>query len=115
MFRLTAKYAPPPPGLTSPVRWGTEQVLRKLIGRGISDLRTERRTFVPRYANSAQWLAFFRTYFGPTVTDFASLDEAGQQAYAAEMVAMMDHHNQANGGTLKVANGYLEVVATRAM
>jgi len=113
MFRLTAKYMPPP-GLTSPVRWGTEQGLTELLGEGISDFRVERRMFVHRFASSAEWLGFFRTHFGPTVTAFAALDEAGQHAYAAELMAMMDHHNQATDGTLKVANEYLEVVATRA-
>lgn len=114
MFRLTAKRVPPPPGVNPPVRWGTETGLRELLGAGISDLRVERRAFVSRYASSDDWLTFFRTSFGPTITAFASLDEAGQHAFAAEMKAMMDQHNQATDGTLKVSNEYLEVVATRA-
>ena len=33
------KHAPPPPGVESPLLWGTEEHLRELFGDGISDLR----------------------------------------------------------------------------
>ncbi len=42
MFQTIAKHAPPPPGLESPLLWGTEDRLRELFGDGISDLRVER-------------------------------------------------------------------------
>ncbi|CAA9553547.1 MAG: Methyltransferase type 11 [uncultured Thermomicrobiales bacterium] len=114
MFRLTAKYLPPPPGLKPPARWGTEQGLRELFGTGLADLRIERRHFVSRYRDAEEWLTFFRTYFGPVVTAFATLDTAGQQAFATEMTALMNAQNEAADGTLKVRNEYLEAVVTRA-
>jgi ubiquinone/menaquinone biosynthesis C-methylase UbiE len=113
MFRLTAKYVPPPPGLAPPVRWGTEQGLRDLFGTGISDLRITPQTFVMRSASADEWITFFRTYFGPIVTAFAALDEAGQQAFTSETRALLERHNHATDGTLKLASEYVEVVATR--
>ena len=113
LFRLTSKYVPPPPGLAPPVRWGTEQGLRELLGTGISDLRMTPQTFVMRDTSADDWLTFFRTYFGPIVTAFAALDESGQQAFASEVRALLEHHNYATDGTLKVASEYVEVVATR--
>ena len=112
-FRVTAKYLPSPPGLKPPTRWGTEQGLRELLSAGLADLRIERRHFVSRYRDAEEWLTFFRTYFGPVVTVFATLDEAAQQAFAAETVALMNAQNAATDGTLKVHNEYLEAVVTR--
>ncbi len=43
MFMTIAKHAPPPPGVTPPVLWGTEDHVRELFGDGISELRFERR------------------------------------------------------------------------
>ncbi len=34
MFMTIAKHAPPPPGVTSPLLWGTEEHLRELFGDG---------------------------------------------------------------------------------
>lgn len=113
MFRVTAKYLPSPPGLKPPPQWGTEQGLRELLGAGLADLRIERRHFVSRYRDAEEWLTFFRTYFGPVVAAFAMLDEAGQQAFASEMVALMNTQNEATDGTLKVRNEYIEAVLTR--
>ena len=114
MFRVTTRYMPPPPGLNPPSRWGTEQGLHELLGAELANLRVERRQFVSRYVNAGEWFVFFRTYFGPMVTAFSMLDEAGQQAFEAEMVGLMDAHNEATDGTLKVHNEYLEAVITRA-
>ncbi len=36
-----------------------------------------------------------------------------QQAFASEMVALMNTQNEATDGTLKVRNEYLEAVVTR--
>ena len=114
MFRITSTYVPPPPGLAPPVRWGTEQGMRELLGQGISNLSIEPRTVVMRYESADHWLTFFRTYFGPVITAFAALDEAGQQAFASEMRALLEQHNHATDGTLKVACAYINAVATRA-
>ena len=114
IFRITSAYVPPPPGLAPPMRWGTEQGLRELFGQGISNLRIEPQTFVMRYESADHWLTSFRTYFGPVITTFAALDEAGQEAFASEMRAFLEQHNQATDGTLKVGGGYINAVATRA-
>ena len=50
MFKTIAKHAPPPPGVESPLLWGTEEHLRELFGDGISDLRVERASRASRSA-----------------------------------------------------------------
>ena len=41
------RYAPPPPGLAPPGRWGTEDGVRALLGEGVADVRAERRWMRP--------------------------------------------------------------------
>ena len=113
MFQTVSRFAPPPPGTSSPLRWGTEEDLRELFGDHVSDMRIERRTFTMRYRSPAHWLEFFRTNFGPTVTAFAALDTMGRQLLADELLDKVTAHNIANDGTLVVPSEYLEVVATR--
>ena len=107
------RYAPPPPGLAPPGRWGTEDGVRALLGEGVAEWRAERRVFVYRYASPPAWLAFMRAHFGPTLRTFAALDAAGQEAYAADLLALIDRFNRADDGTAVVPSEYLEVVATR--
>jgi len=113
MFALTARRLPPPPGLAPPTRWGTEEGLQALLGDGIADLRIERRHIVFRAVTPEAWLDFFRTNFGPMVRAFAALDEAGQAAYASDLLDLVRNHNKADDGTLASRSEYLEVVAKR--
>ncbi len=113
MFALNGRYLPPPPGLTSPGRWGTEEGIRDLLGHGVDDLRFERPSFVFRNRSPRHWLDFFRTHFGPVKGVFDTIDDAGQEAYAADLLALLDRFNRADDGTLVAAAEYLEVVATR--
>jgi SAM-dependent methyltransferase len=107
------RYAPLPPGLAPPGRWGTEDGVRALLGEGVADVRAERRVFVYRFPSPQAWLAFMQTHFGPTVRTFAALDAVGQAAYAADLLALIDRFNRADDGTAVIPSEYLEVVATR--
>ncbi len=115
MFKTGAKHVPPPPGMTPPVLWGSEDTVRGRFADGISDLKMERRKIVFRYPFApAEVVEHFRKYFGPTQKAFESLDEAGQAALRSDLVALWEGANQATDGTTKVESEYLEVRATRA-
>ena len=113
MFRTTAKHVPPPPGVTSPLRWGTEPGLRELFGEGISDLKIEHQMFRMRYPTPKAFVDYFRDNFGPTLTAFGALDDAGKAAYESDLIAMLNRQNEKTDGTLKTSSEYLQVVATR--
>lgn len=113
MFRITSRFAPPPPGLAPPVRWGTEDGIRALLGDGIDTLQAERRTFVMRHLSPEQWVAHFRTHFGPVHRAFASLDADGQAAYSAALLDYVTRDNRATDGSLAFDAEYLEVIAVR--
>jgi ubiquinone/menaquinone biosynthesis C-methylase UbiE len=112
-FKLQSGHAPPPPGVRPPVHWGTEDVLRELLGPGTAQIRAERRMSRQYYLSPQHAVHLFRTYFGPTVRAFQSLQPAEQEVFKSELEALFTRHNQATDGTLHVQSEYLQVLATR--
>jgi hypothetical protein len=114
MFMTIAKHAPPPPGVPSPLRWGTEDGLRELLGDGVSDLRIERRRSRQAFRSADHFLDFFRTYFGPTKVAYERVGAEGEEALTADLHAYLEESNVAGDRALVLEPEYLQVVATRA-
>ncbi len=114
MFKIVGRYAPPPAGLHSPLEWGTEDRLAELFGTGVRSLDAQRRNFVFRYRSPEDWLETFRTYYGPTHKAFGALDDAGQVAFAQDLLSLANEHNTSETGALRISSEYLEVVAVKA-
>ena len=115
MFKAGAKYVPPPPGMPSPVQWGSEDIVRERFSQGISDLQLTRRKIVFTYPfGPADVVEHFRKYFGPTQKQFEMLDEKSQAAMRSDLTALWEGANQATDGTTRVESEYLEVRATKA-
>jgi ubiquinone/menaquinone biosynthesis C-methylase UbiE len=114
MFMTTAKHAPPPPGVDSPLLWGTEERLRELFGDGISDLRVERRASRQAFRSADHFLEFFRTYFGPVKVAFERVGPEGAEALEADLRDYLAEYNKAGDRALVLEPEYLQVVATRA-
>ena len=112
MFRLVAKFVPPPQGLKPPTRWGTEAGLRELFG-GAASIRTCRRSAIVRSLSPDHWVKGRRTHFGPTIKAFELLDPVGQEALVGEMLALVRRFNRSGDGTVVVPSDYLEVAAVR--
>src|SRR5262245_36214352 len=116
MFRLISKYIPATPGLTPPVRWGAEAHLRSIFGDAVGSMTSTVRTMVFRFASSAENVAFFRRYYGPTLKTFEALPPARREALEQEMIEL-NHKFDRNGGTggpVAIAADYLETVMVRA-
>jgi SAM-dependent methyltransferase len=114
-FQLTAKMAPPPPGIVPPVLWGDEATVRQRLSQGISKLSLARHNVSFEYPfGPKEVVALFRQYFGPTQATFARLDKAGQDSLASQLEKMWVEHNQATDGSTKVQAEYLDVRAVRA-
>ena len=114
MFMTIAKHAPPPPGVPSPLVWGTEEGLRELFGDGVSELRIERRKARQAFRSADHFLDFFRTYFGPTKVAFERVGPEGEAALEADFKAYLEENNTAGDRALILRPEYLQVVATRA-
>jgi len=114
MFKTISKHAPPPPGVPSPLLWGTEEHLRSLFGDGVSDLRVERRTSRQPFRSPDHYIEFFRTYFGPTQMAYERVGPEGEGALTDDLRAFLTDVNKAGERAMVLEGEYLEVVATRA-
>jgi ubiquinone/menaquinone biosynthesis C-methylase UbiE len=114
MFMTIAKHAPPPPGLDSPLLWGTEERLRELFGDGIADLRARPRISRQPFRSADHYIEFFRTYFGPTQMAYERVGADGEQALTDDLRAFLEAENTAGERAMVLEAEYLEVIATRA-
>jgi SAM-dependent methyltransferase len=112
LLRLIATYVPPPPGVQSPLLWGTDAHLRELFP-GATKIEHTTRTFAFRYRSPGHWVETFRTYYGPTLNAFLALDADGQAALEADLVALLRSRDVGGGNGLVVPGEYLETVITK--
>jgi len=116
MFKVGSQHAPPPPGVPPPVLWGDETTVRERLSPYFTNVATSLvpidwdMTFDPAGA-----VAFFRKYFGPTQTAFNRLDEAGKNAFAADLEALFAGANVSPdpANHTLIHNEYLQVTAIR--
>ena len=113
LFRLIASYVPPPAGVQSPMRWGTEPSIVELFGPDATDIRCERRRFNFRYQSAAHWIEVFRNFYGPTYKVYAALDPDRQASLTRDIGALLERQNIGGAHSLVVPSEYLEVVITR--
>jgi ubiquinone/menaquinone biosynthesis C-methylase UbiE len=112
MFKVVASYVAPPPGVTSPLAWGSPDYVQELFGAGTT-VSTEEHDFQFRYRSARHWLDTFTTYYGPTLKAFSAVDGEARAALDAELIALAEENNVASGGTLRVPSSYLQTVAVR--
>lgn len=112
LFMAAAPFAPPPPGLTPPWRWGTSQGLAELLGDE-ADVRCREVTFQQRFLSIDHLIDLFRSHFGPIVTVYATLDDEGAARLTAALAEALSRFDRAEDGTCALEGRYLEVVATR--
>jgi ubiquinone/menaquinone biosynthesis C-methylase UbiE len=113
MFRTLGKHVPPPPGIKPPPLWGTEERLRELLGEDIASLEVTRRSYMFRYPSAGHFVEYFRSYYGPTLKAFESLEPEGQWSLAEDLEELLTQWNTSGDATVVVPSDYLEVVAIR--
>ena len=111
LLRLVARHVPPPPGVQSPVLWGTDAHIRELFP-GATTVEHTTRMFAFRYRSPEHWVQVFRDFYGPTHMAFRALDAEGQAALEADLLALL-RSQSAGGEGLVVPGEYLETVITR--
>jgi ubiquinone/menaquinone biosynthesis C-methylase UbiE len=114
MFQTIAKHAPPPPGIESPLRWGTEDGVRELFGDGVTEIRFERRISRQPFRSAEHYIEFFRAYFGPTQMAYERVGPEGEQALTDDLHSFLERANTAGERAMVLEAEYLQVIATRA-
>jgi len=113
LFRVIARFSPPPPGVRSPMLWGSEPHIVHLFGAHAADIRCERRYFQFRYRSAAHWIQMFRSFYGPTHRLYGALDSEQQARLSASITELLERLNTGGPRSLVVPGEYLEVVITR--
>src|SRR6478735_8376247 len=113
-FRIFSRYLPPAPGLQPPIRWGDQGYLDSLFGHVAASMTSYRRTAVFRFGSAEENVDFFRTYYGPTLRAFESLDPPRRQSLRNDLLVLARRYDR-NGGTgpIAITADYLETVVVR--
>jgi SAM-dependent methyltransferase len=112
MFRVVAKYVPPPAGVKSPLLWGTHDYLDGLFASASAIDHTVR-DFAFRYESPEHFVEVFRTFYGPVHKAFGALDANGQAALNADLLTLLRSCARKSAAGLVVPAEYLETVVTR--
>lgn len=112
LFKTIGKFVPPPAGLNSPARWGTEDFLHTELGSEAEKIEVRRRSYDFRYLSAGHFMSYFKEHYGPTIKALEALGNRAPELEEA-IVALLNEHNTATDGTLCVPSEYLEVVVTK--
>ena len=112
MFGVITQHVPTPPGLASPMLWGTEQYLSGLFGEAATDARSVQRTCTWRFTSPEEFVSFFRRWYGPTLKAFEVLHDNGRAALATDLARLARDWDRNGGGSIAIPATYLETVLT---
>jgi SAM-dependent methyltransferase len=113
MFKTVAEHVPPPPGLASPMLWGSEEQLASLFG-GDVEWTHRRRKFTWRFVSAEAFVDCFAAYYGPTLK---ALEAAGEARSALEgdlRDLALSWNRLEQPGAIAVPAEYLESVGVRS-
>lgn len=115
MLKVVSSHVPPAPGMTPPLLWGMEEVVRERFKAGTSEIKfTPRKVIFNFPFGPAETVEYFLQFYGPTNRAYAASSPEKQQALRHDLEQLWSSHNTATDGTTQVESEYLEVVATRA-
>jgi ubiquinone/menaquinone biosynthesis C-methylase UbiE len=109
MFTTIGAHVPAPSGVPSPLLWGTDEHLAALFGSRVSNIRSRRRTQSFRYRSAAEFVDYFRRWYGPTHRAFAALDAKTAGSLHEDLVELARLSSR-DSTTMIVDAEYLESV-----
>ena len=112
MFATVASHIPPPPGLASPLLWGTRAHLAELFGPQVTWTHHPR-TFTFRFASAEAFVETFAAYYGPTLK---ALEAAGPErdALTRDLLDLARSWNRLERpGPIAVPSSYLESIGRK--
>jgi SAM-dependent methyltransferase len=112
-FRAVSTFIPPPEGLKPPVRWGTEQGVRELLGGGTSAIRTEKRSIFQYFRSIDHAIDVFKSFFGPVHRAFEIVDPAQRPVLRDSLGAVFSRYNRATDGSVVLECAYCQTIAKK--
>jgi SAM-dependent methyltransferase len=119
ILKVSTSYSPPPPeGFVSPMTWGVEDhVIERFAGAGVPEenISFDRDSYRFNFRGSpSEFVAEFRTYYGPTMNAFDAAAADGRDAdLQAELTALFNAQNASpNGDATSIPATFLRVTVT---
>jgi SAM-dependent methyltransferase len=115
ILRISSAYSPPPPeGFVSPMTWGMEdQVTERFTSAGVQEenITFLRDTWVFNFSGTpAEFVADFRSYYGPTMNAFEAAEADGRAAdLQSELEALFEEQNTSRNGGTSIPATFLRV------
>lgn len=113
LFKTLGGHVAPPAGVRSPAFWGDQEWLEDTFAGKATAVSVSRKTFHFRYYSAAQFVDFFRTWYGPVHKAFAALEGDARKALEADIIALCDRFNVGGDDRLTIPGEYAEVIITR--
>ncbi|MCW4354437.1 class I SAM-dependent methyltransferase [Hoyosella sp. YIM 151337] len=111
MFKVMAKYMPPPPaGAGSAFAWGARNYAEKMLGDAF-DLRFEEGDAPQTGTSGEEVWELFSTVYGPTRTLAAALDDERREQLHSDFAGFFEGYRTPEG--IHQPRGYLIVLGTR--
>jgi ubiquinone/menaquinone biosynthesis C-methylase UbiE len=107
--------APPPPGVSSPLLWGSETYLHDLLGDRV-DFHVEHRDVleITAFDRPRDYGEHFKAYYGPTIAARANAVRNGvQDEFDAALDAFCDEWSHGTSEPARFEKEYLLAVGTR--
>jgi SAM-dependent methyltransferase len=117
LFKVMGRYMPPLPDYASPPPlWGSEEHVREQFEDTAIELEFARGYNPWRFDSPEHWVAFFETYYGPTVKARERLTTEGRwEECRDDMLAMAERRNEATDGSLLMPAEYLIVLGRKTV
>lgn len=112
VFKTIGSFNPPPAGVQSPARWGTEEFLQQQFGEHAGEISVKRRNYNFRYLSAEHFMEFFKEFYGPMIKALEALGDRAPELEHA-LLKLLNDSNVATDGTLSVPSEYLEIVIVK--
>lgn len=116
LFRTMKPYAPAPlPGVQPAPLWGDEGHVRELFADRVIDVVARRQTVTVIHGGTpAEWVAFWKSVYGPTIAAFRGLADDPERTAALDrdLVALVTRHDRGDA-TVTMDWEYLLLTAFR--
>ena len=115
MFATMKPYvAPPPPGVSPPPLWGSEEHVRELLGDRVTDVTARVATVkITAFATGEEFRDYFKTTYGPTIAAYKGIaDQPDKVAALDHDLAELGRRHDLGGGVMEWE--YLLLTARRA-
>jgi ubiquinone/menaquinone biosynthesis C-methylase UbiE len=117
LFGVIKAFAPPPPAGAKPASlWGTEEHVRALLGSGVDELLSQRRTVVFEGLTPDGFVDLMRASYGPVLQVFERLADDPERSAAldAALRRFARDHDRGEPGSPRLEAEYQLTLARRA-